>query len=181
MAEIATLARPYARAAFESAREDGDDGLGRWSYMLGYLAVAVANPGLAAELASPSRSPEDKAGLLVELAGDALTDQGGNLIRVLAENKRLQLLGEIAEQFEALKDEFERRLEVEVVSARELTDADLQHLRDGLAKRFDKKIELSSRIDPDLLGGAVIQAGDTIIDGSVRGRLAKLAEGLRVN
>lgn len=179
MAEFATLARPYARAAFETARADGDGGLERFSSMLQWLAVATSTPELAAELASPSRTPEGRASLLVELAGDALTDKGRNLVRVLSENKRLELLGEIAAQFEAMKDEFERTLEVEVVSARALTDADLDSLKSRLAARFDRQIDLSSRVDATLLGGAVIRAGDTIIDGSIRGRLDKLAETLR--
>lgn len=180
-AEIATLARPYARGAFEAARAAGDDGPGQFSAMLAYLASAVATPVLAAELASPSRSPEGKAELLIGLAEDALSEQGRNLIRVMAANKRLALIGEVAAQFEDLKDAFERTLEVEVVSARELDDAELGQLRERLSARFDKRIELSSRVDATLLGGAVIRAGDTIIDGSIRGRLDKLAETLRVN
>lgn len=180
-AEIATLARPYARAAFEAARAQGDDGLEKFSTMLGWLAAAVGTSSLATELESPSRSPEGKAELLISLAGDALSEQGRNLIRVMAKNKRLELLGEVAAQFEELKDAFERTLEVEVVSARALGDAELEQLRERLAARFDKRIELSSRVDGTLLGGAVIRAGDTIIDGSIRGRLDKLAETLRVN
>ncbi|HSG88407.1 MAG TPA: F0F1 ATP synthase subunit delta [Pseudomonadales bacterium] len=179
MAEFATLARPYARAAFETARADGDDGLSRFADMLAFLAAAAGTPELAEELSSPSRSPDGKAELLVSLAGDALSDKGQNLVRVLAENKRLELLGEIHAQFEALKDEFERTLEVEVISARALDDAALSGLGDRLAARFDKQITLSSRVDATLLGGAVIRAGDMIIDGSIRGRLDKLAETLR--
>lgn len=179
--EIATLARPYARAAFDVARAQGDDGLEQFSAMLGWLAAAVATPALAAELASPSRSPEGKAELLISLAGDALSEQGRNLIHVMATNKRLEILDEVAGQFEQMKDAFERTLEVEVVSARALGDAELAQLRERLAARFDKRIELSSRVDDTLLGGAVIRAGDTIIDGSIRGRLDKLAETLRVS
>lgn len=179
MAEFATLARPYARAAFEAARAAGDDGLERWSGMLALLGALVSDETVAAELSSPSRSPEAKAAMLVDLAGDALDDRGRNLVGVLAHNNRLEVLDQIAVQFEARKDEFERTLEVEVVSARELTDADLTKLREGLARRFDKQVDLTSRIDATLLGGAIIRAGDTVIDGSIRGRLDKLAETLR--
>jgi F-type H+-transporting ATPase subunit delta len=181
MAEFATLARPYARAAFEAAREGGDDGLDRWSGMLAWLAAATETEALAQELASPARSPEGKAKLLTDVAGDALDDKGRKLVRVLAANGRLALLPEIAAQYEALKDEAQRTLEVEVVSARPLSEAELEQLRSGLARRFAKEIELESRVDGALLGGAVIHAGDTIIDGSIRGRLDRLADSLRVN
>lgn len=181
MAEFATLARPYARAAFEAAREAGDDGLDRWSRMLAWLAAATETEALAQELSSPARSPEGKALLLTEVAGDALDDQGRKLVRVLAGNRRLALLPEIATQYEALKDEAQRTLEVEVVTARALSEAELEQLRAGLARRFAKEIALESRVDGGLLGGAVIHAGDTIIDGSIRGRLDRLADSLRVN
>ncbi|MEE4360942.1 MAG: F0F1 ATP synthase subunit delta [Pseudomonadales bacterium] len=181
MAEIATLARPYARAAFEAAREDGDDGLTRWSRMLALLRAVTGNDALARELEAPSRSVDARAQLLIDVLGDEISDKVRNLLRVLAANKRLELLGEIALQYEALKDAFERTLEVEVVTARPLSDDDAERLRSGLAKRFDKQVALSSRVDASLLGGAVIHAGDTVIDGSVRGRLQKLADTLRAN
>lgn len=180
MAEFATLARPYARAAFETAREEGEDGLARWSGMLGFLAAAVATEELAQELAAPSRSPEGKAALVTEIAGDQLGEHGARLVRVLAENGRLPLLGAVAEEFEALKDQHERTLEVEVVSARQVGDSELEALRAGLARRFDKQVALTSRVDSTLIGGAVIKAGDTVIDGSIRGRLARLAHTLKV-
>jgi F-type H+-transporting ATPase subunit delta len=179
MAELATLARPYARAAFEVAREDGDDGLDRWSRMLALLAGAVEEASIADALASPARTPEGKARMLVDLLGDDLSEKVVNLVRLLADNKRLELLPEIAPIYEDLKDEHQRTLEVEVVSAREIGEADLETLSDKLAARFDKKIALTSRIDPSLLGGAVIRAGDTVIDGSIRGRLDRLADTLR--
>ena len=97
----------------------------------------------------------------------------------MAENKRLELAGEVSGQYEDLKDAFLRTLEVEVISAREISEADLTTLSEKLAARFDKQIALTSRIDPSLLGGAVIRAGDTVIDGSIRGRLDRLADTLR--
>ncbi|MEE4298400.1 MAG: F0F1 ATP synthase subunit delta [Pseudomonadales bacterium] len=179
MAELATLARPYARAAFEAAREDGDDGLDRWSRMLALLAAAVEQEAVADAIVSPSRTPEGKAQMIVDLLGDDLSDKGRNLVRLLAENKRLELTPEIAPLYEELKDAFLRTLEVEVVSAREISQADLDALSEKLAARFDKQIALTSRIDPSLLGGAVIRAGDEVIDGSIRGRLDRLADTLR--
>ena len=179
MAELATMARPYARAAFEAARDDGDDGLDRWSRMLAVLAAAVAEDSVADAIISPARTAEGKAAMLIDLLGDELNEKGRNLVRLLAENKRLELAGEIAAQYEELKDEFLRTLEVEVVSAREISDADLAALSEKLAARFGTTIALTSRIDPSLLGGAVIRAGDTVIDGSIRGRLDRMADSLR--
>lgn len=179
MAELATLARPYARAAFEAAREDGDDGLDRWSRMLALLAAAVEQEVVADAIVSPSRTPEGKARMLVDLLEDDLNEKGRNLVRLLADNKRLELMPEIAPLYEELKDAFLRTLEVEVVSAREVSKADLDALSEKLSARFDKQIALTSRIDPSLLGGAVIRAGDEVIDGSIRGRLDRLADTLR--
>lgn len=179
MAELATLARPYARAAFDAAREVGDDGLDRWSRMLAILAAVLEEDAVAEAVVSPERTPEGKAGMIIEVLGDDLDEQGRNLVRLLAENRRLELAPEIAPLFEELKDEYQRTLEVEIVSAREISKKDLKTLSDKLAARFDKKIELSSRIDPALLGGAVIRAGDEVIDGSIRGRLDRLADTLR--
>ena len=179
MAELATLARPYARAAFEAAREDGDDGLDRWSRMLALLAAAVEEESVADAIVSPSRTPEGKAQMLVELLGEELSDKGRNLVRLLADNKRLELTPEIAPLYEELKDAFLRTLEVEVVSARRINKADLESLQKKLAARYEKEIVLTSRIDKRLLGGAVIRAGDEVIDGSIRGRLDRLADTLR--
>ena len=179
MAELATMARPYARAAFEAAREDGDDGLDRWSGMLALLGGAVEAPELKRQLASPSLTAAGKAQLLIDLLGDDLSEKGRNLVHLLAENKRLELAADIAEQYEELKDEFLKTLEVEVVSAKRLTKKDLDTLREKLAARFDKQVELTSRVDKTLLGGALIRAGDTVIDGSIRGRLDRLEETLK--
>ena len=111
---------------------------------------------------------------------DELDDHGRGFLKLLAENKRLELLPEIHEQFQALRAEWERTLEVEVVSAYELDDADAERLKTRLAERYDRQVSMTSRVDSSLIGGAVIRAGDTVIDGSVRGRLGKLAEQLRV-
>ena len=179
MAELATLARPYARAAFEAAREDGDDGLDRWSRLLALLGGAITDEAVADVIAAPGLTAQGKAQIIVDLIGEELGPQGTNLVRLMAENKRLELAGEVSGQYEDLKDAFLRTLEVEVVSARKISEADLTTLSEKLAARFDKQIALTSRIDPSLLGGAMIRAGDTVIDGSIRGRLDRLADTLR--
>lgn len=177
MAELATLARPYANAVFDLARSG--KALDGWSRALTLLAAAAEAPAIRRLIDAPDLSAEVKAAKLIEVLGDELDDRGRNLVRLLARNKRLDLLQEIREQFEARKAEAEKMLDVEVVSAFELTAEQSERLRDVLQRRFSKEINLSGRVDPDVIGGVVIRAGDTVIDGSIRGRLGKLAETLQ--
>lgn len=176
MAEQATLARPYAKAVFTVAREEG--GLEGWSRMLGLISAVAAEPNVRALLESPEISNEQKSFRLSEVCGDELNDRARALIRVLARNKRLDLLAEIAWQYEDLRAAEEQSLDVEVQSAFPLTDAQAETLRAALAKKYAKEVQLTSTVDGNLLGGAVIRAGDTVIDGSLRGRLDKLAESM---
>ena len=111
-----------------------------------------------------------------ELCGDDIDPAGRQFLQVLSANGRLALLGEVQRRFEELKALEERTLDVEVRSAQPLSDAQAETLKSALQRRFDKEVTLSSTVDGDLLGGAVVRAGDMVIDGSVRGRLAKLAE-----
>ena len=174
MAEPATLARPYANAAFALAK--ANRALERWSRQLAVLAAAAAERPVRALLASPSLSAQRKASRLAELCGEALDEQGRNFLQVLAGNGRLPLLAEISRRFEALKAEEERNLDVQVLSKFELSEAQAERLKAALQEKFGKQVRLSAEVDPDLLGGALIRAGDTVIDGSLRGRLDKLAE-----
>lgn len=177
MAENATLARPYANAAFDLAKANRS--LPRWSRMLGLLGAAVQTAEVRELIGMPSLGNEVKAHRLIDLAGDELDDRGRRFVHVLAENKRLELLPEIAAQYELRKAEAERVREVEIVAAAQPTDTQIEAYKEGLAKRFEQQVSVTVRIDPSLLGGAVLRAGDTVIDGSVRGRLARLADGLR--
>ena len=177
MAELATLARPYANAIFDIAKQDRL--LDRWSRTLAFLTSASADENVRRLLESPSASDEQKVHTLAQLCGDDLGDKGRALISVLARNDRLGLFAEIGEQFEALRADEERTLEVEVVAAYELTPDQRQQLIDALGRRFEREIQLSSRVDTSLLGGAIIRAGDTVIDGSIRGKLDKLSETLQ--
>jgi len=115
---------------------------------------------------------------LIEICGDALNDQGKNFITVLSENRRLQLLPDISQQFDVLKANREKAVDVEVTAAHELDAEQQQKLSDALSTKLERKVNMQVRLDKNLLGGAVIRAGDTVIDGSIRGRLAKLAESL---
>ena len=179
MAELATLARPYANAAFDIAKADGE--LPRWSSMLMLLAEAVETEEVQQLLEAPKLDDAIKASQLSELFKDQLNDRARRFLGVLAENKRLLLLGEIAEQYELRRAEEEQSLEVEVISAYPLTDVQADALSQGLARKFGKTIELSHRTDATLIGGALIRAGDTVIDGTVAGRLNKLKESLQKN
>jgi F-type H+-transporting ATPase subunit delta len=177
MAELATLARPYANALFDLAK--ADKSLEQWSRMLAYLAAAASADKVRQLLESPDLAAELKAQRLIDLCGEELSDRAKNTVRLLARNKRLGIIGEIRAQFEERKAEEERILEVEVVSAYELTAEQSNKLREALQRKFDREVNLTGRVDPHVLGGAIIRAGDTVIDGSIRGRLDKLAESLQ--
>jgi F-type H+-transporting ATPase subunit delta len=177
MAEVATLARPYANAVFDIAKNSSD--LDRWSRMLGCLSAVAADDSVRQLLDAPEMPDEQKAFRLADICGDELDDRARKMIQVLARNKRLGLIGEIRDQFEELKAQDEKVLDVEVVSARPLSAEQEERLRSALAERYQREVTMSSRVDEHLLGGAVIRAGDTVIDGSVRGKLNKLAETLQ--
>ena len=176
MAELATLARPYANAVFDLARERGQ--LDRWARQLAILAELSQVPRVWALVESPALPDEAKAHQLAELAGADLDEAGRGLVHALAVNKRLPLLPEIRRQFDALKAEADKTLAVEITAATPLTAVDLERFEKALTQRFEQRVEMTSNVDPALLGGAVIRAGDTVFDGSVRGKLDKLAESL---
>lgn len=177
MAELATIARPYANAVFGIAKDAGD--LDGWSRQLGTLAAVADTSAVRRLVGQPQRTAEEKAAILVELCGDALDEGGSNLVRVLAENRRLGLLPEIVEQFEVLKAREQQTLDVQVTTAYDLADSEVEALADALRSKLGVAVELTSRTDDSLIGGAVIRAGDTVIDGSLRGRLGRLQETLQ--
>ena len=176
MAELATLARPYASAAFRIAKSDSE--LDVWSRMLTLLAGASKEPVVKRLLASPDMEDGAKATKLAELFRGDLSDRGRRFLGVLAENKRLDLLPEISTQFEARRAEEEQTLDVEVISAFPLSDEQAAKLKGALERKYGRDVNLTSSVDQGLVGGAIIRAGDNVIDGSVQGRLAKLKESL---
>ncbi|WP_237059803.1 F0F1 ATP synthase subunit delta [Microbulbifer sediminum] len=176
MAELSTLARPYAKAAFAYAQEASD--LGGWSTALATAAAVSQSEKVGEMLENPQLTSEQRAEKFLSICSDDLSDSGKNFIRLLAENHRLPLLPEIHELFEELKAQAEASLEVEVVSARPLSEAQAQQLTQALSKKFGREVHLHGSVDESLLGGAIVRAGDTVIDGTVRGRLAKLAEAM---
>lgn len=177
MAETATLARPYANAVFALAK--AHDRLEKWSRMLGLLAAAAGTDEVRALVGAATLSGPVKARKLIEVAGDALDDRGRRFVHALAENGRLDLLAEVARQYEARKAEAERVLEVEIAAAVEISDEQQQEFAAALRARFDQAVEVTTAVDATLVGGAVIRAGDTVIDGSVRGRLTRLVGALQ--
>ncbi len=177
MADRATVARPYARAAFAHAREAGD--LASWSKLLGNAAAAVADPRVERLLGHPHVTDDELVELLAGIAGKAASEEGRNFLRTLAKNRRLGHLPEIGAHFEKLRAEVENVVDVEVVAAREIAAPQQKKLAAALTKRLGREVRMQTRIDETLLGGAIVRAGDLVIDGSLNGRLLRLGSALR--
>ncbi|MDH5785252.1 MAG: F0F1 ATP synthase subunit delta [Chromatiales bacterium] len=176
MAEKTTIARPYAQAVLALAKEQ--NALQQWSEMLQFAAAVTADEEMAAIIASPRLSSEQLAGLFLDICGDKLNEHGKNMIRVLAENDRLDVLAEITVLFEIERALSEGTIEAQVVSAVELNDAQKSGITESLKKRLGRDVTLNCSVDASIVGGAIIRAGDVVIDGSVTGKLAKLATAL---
>lgn len=176
MAEAATIARPYAKAAFMAARDA--KALPAWSDALRLGTGLIADPAIDALLTSPKMTIDQLVSMFTGLGGDTIDTQWQNFIRLLAKNKRLAVLSQIAEQYEMLRASYENELDVQVTSAVAMDAGQQGKLADALKKRFKREVRLSLGVDPSLLGGAVIRAGDLIIDGSINGRLQRLASDL---
>jgi F-type H+-transporting ATPase subunit delta len=173
MADKITIARPYAKAAFEEATEGKH--LGPWSESLQTAAVVVQDPRVQALLGNPFVRNADLAKLVIDLAGRQLDEHGRNFVQTLAENRRLAYLPEISTLFDELKDESEGVIDVTVTSAAPLDNGQREVLTAALQRRLKRQIRLHCQTDPALIGGAVLQAGDLVIDGSVRTRLNRIA------
>lgn len=176
MAEAITIARPYAQAAFDEARELGD--LKGWSDILQSVAQAVINPEVRAIITSPRAVKSQLTELVLALCGDKVSATQGNFIKLLIESQRLSLLPEIVMLFEIMRAEAEKNVDVVVTSAFELSEAQKQKITAALKKRMGREIKLSCETDRKLLGGIVIRAGDKVIDGSARTHLSELANAL---
>lgn len=176
MAELSTLARPYAKAAFNAAVETGD--IAAWSTALATLGAIIGTDDVHQFIGNPSVTASKKATTLASIAGDDCNEGAKNLLVVLAENSRFPLLVEISAQFELLKADHEKSADVIVKSAFPLSDAQQKMLSDKLAKKLDRDVTLTVEIDTALIGGVIIKAGDLVIDDSVRGKLSKLADAM---
>ncbi len=176
MAELSTLARPYARAAFEYARDKGT--LDAWLAQLATAAAVSLDPAMQSVLNDPALTAEQKAQTLNEVCGDELHNEVRNYLAILADNKRLALLPQIHAMFAEFKANQEKSVDVEVISAFDLAEDIQEKLAVVLSKKLEREVKVSSSTDRNLLGGVLIRAGDLVIDGSVRGRLNKLAEAM---
>jgi F-type H+-transporting ATPase subunit delta len=173
MADKTTVARPYAKAAFEEARSAKN--LGPWSETLRTASIVVQDPRVQRLLGNPAVTNAELAKLVADLAGPQLDGQGRNFVQTLAENRRLAYLPEISTLFDELKDEAEGVIDVTVTSAAPLEKGQRETLAGALQRRLKREIRLHCETDPSLIGGAVLRAGDLVIDGSVRSRLDRIA------
>lgn len=174
--ESTTIARPYAEAVFARAVES--DSLGLWSEMLEFLSGVVQDPAMSGLVASPKLNREQLTELMIEIGGGRLNDEGQNLVRLLIDNGRAPVIPEIAHLFEAMKSEQEGAVEVQVTSAYPVKPADEQALSEALKRKLGREVRISSDVDPELIGGVRVRAGDLVIDGSVSSQLQQLAAAL---
>ena len=173
MAELSTIARPYAEAAFRVAKE-GD--LNAWSALVAELAAVASAPEMRALVLDPKLTAEKIYGVFAGVLKSPLNAQAQNFVRMVVENDRVAALPEIAGQFAALKNKLEGSAEADIATAFPLSDAQVNDLLAGLSKKFGGvKLKAHVTVDPSLIGGVRVTAGDQVIDGSVRGRLASLA------
>ena len=177
MAEPLTVARPYAEAAFAIAR-DGN-ALPVWSEMLKVADNVASDPRMHSALDNPKLSAVEKESLFLSVCGEGLNADARSFIRVLVEADRIGLLPEIRQVFGVLKDDADGVARAHITSAFAVSEGELAALKSSLEKRFGKKIETTVSVDPELIGGATIVVGDTVIDGSVRGELQAMATHLR--
>ncbi|TWI06034.1 F-type H+-transporting ATPase subunit delta [Luteimonas cucumeris] len=173
MSQALTLARPYARAVFAIARDEGK--FAPWSDALGFAARVATDPQVASLLGNPGLTDADAVTLLSpDGAGQTFRD----FLALLADNRRLALLPEIAGLFEELRADAERVVKARVTSAAALPAGELDTIKAALKKRFGREVEIETSVDEALIGGAVIDAGDVVIDGSLRGKLSRLQSAL---
>ncbi len=176
MSDLTTIARPYAKAAFDFAVEKGQ--LGQWGEMLTFAAEVTKNEQMH-ELLTGSLAADKLAEVFVAVCGEQFDEYGQNLIKVMAENGRLRALPDVCEQFFVLRTDYEKVIDVDVVSATKLSKQEITEISDKLAARLERKVTLNCSVDEALLGGVVIRAGDLVIDNSVRGRLNRLSDALQ--
>ena len=177
MAELATIARPYAEAVFKLASEQ--NALPVWGEMLRFAANIMRDPQMQSAIDNPKLGTPEKESLFLSVMGDKLNPTGRNFIQLLVETDRIAVLPQIETMFAQLRDMAEGVAKAKIVSAIELTDAQVSELKAVLEKRFGKKIETTVSVDPSLIGGARIVVGDQVVDGSIAGKLQAMATQLK--
>ena len=177
MAETSSLARPYAQAVFELANESGD--FDSWSDALAFMAALVRDESIEALISNPRVERDRLFKLFDDLCGDRVPEGGRNLLRLMSDNDRLAAMPDVAAQYEVMRAEAEGTIDAEVRSAKPISEEQQAQLSKALEKRLGRKVNLTVHEDDSLLGGAIIRAGDLVIDGSAKGRLEKLASTLQ--
>jgi F-type H+-transporting ATPase subunit delta len=173
MAEAATIARPYAKAAFMSARDS--KAFADWSKALESAAGIAADPRIEDLISNPRLSKDQIVSMFAGLGGAGVDAHWQNFVRLLAEYKRLEALPQIAEQYEMLRAQYESEVDVQVTSAVPMSAEQQSKLSASLKTRFKREVRMTTAVDASLMGGAVIRAGDLVIDGSIKGRLERMA------
>ncbi len=176
MLEKTTIARPYAQAVFELAQESTN--AAEWSGALGLLSRIVSDKQMRLLLNNPKVSRQQLQDIVIEIGADIFAQQAKNFIKVLVSASRLQYAPQIAQLFEAMCADAEGIVDVQVSAAYELDEAQQDSIAKGISARLGKKVKITTTVDESLIGGAVIRAGDSVIDASVRGRLTELSNQL---
>ena len=176
MADNASIARPYAKAVFDLATEENqhDD----WTSALDALATIAQDDDFVDVVVSPQVKPEQLEKLVVDIVGDKLPNGGDNFIKLLAQNGRLEVLPDVQQQYALLLADSRKSIEAEVLTARPLSDDQKTKLTEALQVRLGVTVSITETVDESLIGGAIIKAGDLVIDGSAKGRVEKLATAL---
>ncbi len=176
MAELTTLARPYAKAVFDAAKDQ--NAIDLWDQALAFAATVAADQDVKNILANPGLSEQRKAELFADCFEEPLPDALRNFLLILAENKRLALLPAVSELFSLHRADLERTVSLKVSTAFELTAEQQQKLIDAMSKKLERKVELETSVDQSLIGGVIVRTGDLVIDASVRGKLARMARAM---
>lgn len=177
MSELATLARPYAAAVFERAKETGSTK--QWSQNLAFLSSVMSDKDIAVIVDNPKVSKQAVSELLLDICQGQITEEGENFVKLLVHNNRLALISTIAKQFETFKAEDEGYVEVEVTTAFAFTKEAKETFSDTLEKTFKKKIHMNVHVDKSLIGGFLVRAGDQVVDGSIKGQLQNMQKALQ--
>ena len=177
MAELSTVARPYAEALFGAARDDRS-GLPAWSDLIAQMAQVAAHPEVGTALSDPRLSGSKRVELFTSLIRADLPQAARNFVQLLVDNDRLLLLPEIASQFEALRNRHEGISVAEITSAFEMSDEQVKALLVGLEKKFGTKLRAQVSVDPSLIGGVRVAVGDQVLDTSVQAQLARMRDTL---
>jgi F-type H+-transporting ATPase subunit delta len=173
MAELATIARPYAEAVFRLAKQG--NALPAWSDALNLISTVYQDPLMQAAMANPEVTATDIERLLLAICGERIDGVARNLIQLLVHNRRLSVLAEIRELFEQLKLEDEGKVDAKISSAFPMEEAQRNQVVNMLSSQFKRKINATVTVDPDLIGGIKVEVGDKVWDASVRGRLQTMA------